>query len=189
VSVQRKYISGDDANALVVSGQSLVNFYIYGIFDLGKGDLKYLNKVEIINCQVEFFSAATMIFAEITILKDSHFFNCTFNFAYFLKGLTIDNCKFDSYLDFEGGGHNDKESIFLILNSKFDEFVNFCDCWFIGNVQILNNTFTKGTNILGNIKKPCGVEFDRSYLVEDNIGNIDVNGEGDKGVNYIREIT
>jgi hypothetical protein len=106
-----------------------------------------------------------------------HFEECKFVFTYFLGGLTIDNCKFDDYLDFQAGGHNIAGKLITIANNQFSGFVNFFDCWYESEVIIKNNCFLQGTNLLG---KPLNipVTFDVEPVIENNQGQLDIDTEG-----------
>jgi len=57
--------------------------------------------------------------------------------------------------------------------------VNFFDCWYENEVTISNNKFHKGTNLLG---KPNNipVTFDKEAIIKDNMGQLDLNHEGEK---------
>ena len=62
-----------------------------------------------------------------------------------------------------------------IENCTFEEFVDFGDCWFKNNTVIRNNTFKKGTNLLGNLDKPYKVTFDKKPIIENNKGDLRMN--------------
>jgi hypothetical protein len=83
-------------------------------------------------------------------------------------------------LDFQAGGHNKTGNPIIITNNNFKDFVNFFDCWYENEVTISNNNkFHKGTNLLG---KPHNipVTFDKEPIIKDNIGQLDLNNEGEK---------
>jgi len=91
---------------------------------------------------VEKLNSPSLEFHHLLTLIDSDFRTCEFAFAYFEKGLIIEGCVFESYLDFQAGGHN-KNHAFTIKNSTFSEFVNFFDCWFQNTVEITGNEFKR----------------------------------------------
>ncbi|MGY3055759.1 hypothetical protein ACVWYG_003985 [Pedobacter sp. UYEF25] len=107
-------------------------------------------------------------------LRNCHFKNAVFNFSYFQKGLIIEDCIFDKYLDFEAGGHNEIGFPIIIKNNEFRNFVNFCDCWFTGEVIIVDNKFLKGTNIQS---KDQYLTFDVLPIVENNVGLLNIESE------------
>jgi hypothetical protein len=82
-------------------------------------------------------------------------------------------------LDFQAGGHNKTGNPIIITNNNFKDFVNFFDCWYENEVTISNNKFHKGTNLLG---KPHNipVTFDKEPIIKDNIGQLELNNEGEK---------
>ena len=97
----------------------------------------------LINCIIDNLVSPSIEFKNKVIFENSYFCKCSFNYTYFLGGLTIDNCVFESYLDFEAGGHNQNNNLFTIKNSHFKSFVNFFDCLFQSGVEIINNHFEK----------------------------------------------
>ena len=93
-------------------------------------------EVIIENCIIENFSGSVTEFDKPVKLINTHFKNCQFTFSYFVGGLTIDNCTFDNYLDFQAGGHNKPENPIVIKNSEFYDFVNFFDCWYNRKISV-----------------------------------------------------
>jgi len=136
-------------------------------------------KIVIDNCVFEFFEGISSQFLKQVRLTNSEFKKCDFTFTYFLGGLEIQNCVFESYLDFQAGGHNKDGSEFSIRNSTFKNFVNFFDCWYESAVIIENNDFQQGTNLLGK-HTSSGIEttFDVQPVIENNRGKLDIDGEG-----------
>jgi len=139
-------ISAERASDLLSEGHPLIDFYIEGELKI-EGNQIWYEEVVFENCIVEFFSGNGTHFDRPLRLTNSRFRECQFVFTYFLGGLTIDNCTFDSYLDFQAGGHNKPGNTVAIINNEFAGFVNFFDCWYSNRVTISNNKFHKGTNI------------------------------------------
>lgn len=129
------------------------------------------------NCVIEYFSGSVTPFEKPVRLINCHFKKCQFVFAYFLGGLTIDNCVFDDYLDFQAGGHNKVGKLVIITNNQFSGFVNFFDCWYESEVIVRDNNFLSGTNLLG---RPFNipVTFDVAPVIENNQGQLDLDTEG-----------
>jgi hypothetical protein len=177
--------SSEDAIKILLQGQELANFHITGVIDLYKVAKEINSELIIRNCFVENLVSPSIEFTYGLRLTESHFAKCSFNYAYFIGGLTIDNCVFDTYLDFEAGGHNQKNHAFKIIQSSFCGFVNFFDCWFQSGVEVVNNEFKKGTNLMGNRDEPFRVQYDVPPLIENNRGQIDLDGDGDKSINVI----
>lgn len=162
---------------LIMSGQSLKDYYVTGKVELtGLDDFDM--PVEADNCIFEHFEAISSLFLKKVKLTNSDFKDCSFMFSYFPGGLEIDNCSFDSYLDFQSGGHNKEGKPVFICNSTFKNFVNFFDCWYESEVVIKNNDFQQGTNLLG---KPFNipVTFDVKPIIENNKGQLAFDNEGD----------
>ena len=171
-------ITTERATDLLKNGQSLTDSYINGELRIETNE-NWDKEVVFENCIVEYFSGSVTQFDKPVRLINCHFKKCQFVFTYFLGGLTIDNCTFDNYLDFQAGGHNKTGNSVIITNNDFREFVNFADCWYENEVTIRNNKFHKGTNILG---RPLNipVTFDKEAIIVDNIGQIDLDNEGEK---------
>ncbi|MDP4216253.1 MAG: hypothetical protein Q8927_08625 [Bacteroidota bacterium] len=176
-------ISSAQAMDLILQGQPLRNFYVEGNVDLHENEKKLNHRLFIEQCTIENLIGLSVEFKHSVTLVASSIRKCSFNYAYFFDGLTIDNCSFNSYVDFEAGGHNNRP--ILIKNSTFSEFVNFFDCWFHGEVIVVNNHFPKGTNLMGNLTDMGGVEFVVPPVIENNTGSIDLDGDGDRPVNII----
>jgi hypothetical protein len=171
----RHSISFDQASALLTEGQLLANCYVSGELKIETGEV-WEKEVVFQDCIFDFFSGSTTQFEKPVRLMNCHFKKCQFIFSYFLGGLTIDNCTFDDYLDFQAGGHNKGGKPIIITGNQFAGFVNFFDCWYESEIIIRNNNFQKGTNVLG---KPFNipVTFDVAPLIENNKGRLDYDTE------------
>ena len=169
-------ISIKHATNIINEGLPLVDFYIEGKIDLATS-FNLEKEVIIENCIVDNFAAVGTEFKKPVRFVNSYFKNCNFYASYFTKGLIIDNCTFDNYLDFQMGGHNKTGNPVIISNNNFKNFVNFFDCWYESEVIISKNKFHKGTNVLG---KPNNipVTFDVEPSIIDNLGQINLDHEG-----------
>lgn len=178
MTIQPKHnISKERATDIIKEGLPLVDFYIEGGIDLATS-FNWEQEVIIENCIVENFVAVGTEFKKTVRLVNSYFKNCNFYASYFTKGLIIDNCTFDNYLEFQAGGHNKTGNPVIITNNNFKDFVNFFDCWYESEVTISKNKFHKGTNVLG---KPnnISVTFDVEPTIFDNFGQINLDHEGE----------
>lgn len=164
---------------LLSDGQPVKDSYIGGELKIESD--AWTKEVVLENCIVENFSGSVTQFEKSVKLINCYFKKCSFTFTYFLGGMTIDNCSFDSYLDFQAGGHN-KTNIVTITNNEFRNFVNFFDCWYNSEVIITNNKFHKGTNLLGKAHN-LTVTFDVCPLIMGNFGQLDINSEGEMEIN------
>ncbi len=171
-------ISVDTATDILNNGQPLTDFYIDGEIKIETNET-WDKEVVIENCIVEYFSGSVTKFDKPVKFINSHFKKCQFVFTYFLGGLTIHNCTFDNFLDFQAGGHNKTNSTITILNNDFLDFVNFFDCWYESEVTICNNNFHCGTNLLGQPHN-IPVTFDIEPIIENNVGQLDLDNEGEK---------
>ena len=171
-------ISIERATDLINDGQPLIDFYITGELKIETMET-WGKEVVIQNCILEYFSGSCTQFEKSVKFINSHFKKCQFVFTYFLGGLTIENCTFDSYLDFQAGGHNKANNAISIINNDFLDFVNFFDCWYESEVTICNNNFHRGTNLLGNPDKVL-ITFDIAPIVSKNIGHLDLDNEGER---------
>lgn len=169
-------ISSDDAMKLLNEGQPLAGLHIAGELKIETSDT-WDKEITIENCVIENFSGSSTLFVNQIKLTSCNFKRCQFIFSYFAGGLTIDNCIFDDYLDFQAGGHNMLGNSVVITNNVFNGFVNFFDCWYESEVIISNNKFHKGTNLLG-APLNISVTFDKEPIIIGNIGQLDLNSEG-----------
>jgi hypothetical protein len=171
-------ITSERAVDLLKVGRPLTDMYVEGGLKIEIPDI-WEQEVIFENCIIESFSGSITQFGKPVSLTNCHFKSCQFVFTYFLGGLIINNCTFDNYLDFQAGGHNKIGNPVIINTNDFKGFVNFFDCWYENEVIIRNNKFRKGTNLLG---KPhhIPVTFDIEAIIKDNIGELDLDHEGEK---------
>jgi len=160
-------ISAKEARNLIDLGKPISNVTVNGILSIEINSCELKKEVTIENCVIESLKCINIMFHNQVIIRNSHLKDAAFNFSYFYGGLIIDNCRFDKYLDFEAGGHNNSGNLYLIKNSDFLGFVNFNDCWFTGDVAILNNNFLKGTNIGS---KEQYITLDQELQIQNNLG-------------------
>ncbi len=96
--------------------------------------------------------------------------------CWFDQGLALKNCHIKNYIDYQMGGHNHKP--ILIDGNVFENFFNFFDCQFIELIEVKNNIFLKGSNLLGNINEGFQNTFEMQPIVKNNIGNLYLDGDG-----------
>lgn len=94
------------------------------------------------------------------------------NTGWFIKGLVIDRCIFLNDIEYQMGGHNEKE--IAITNNVFCGFFDFFDCHFENDVIVKNNNFIKGTNLMGNKGTGYYNSFENKIIVENNLGKTDI---------------
>ena len=175
-TLSRHNISTERATNLLKIGQPLTDYCVDGEIKIETNET-WKEEVIIENCIIEYFSGSVTQFSRPVKLINCHFKKCQFVFTYFFGGLTIDNCTFDNYLDFQAGGHNKTGNSVTIIKNNFADFVNFFDCWYEDEITICDNNFKKGTNLLG---KPFNipVTFEIKPIIKDNLGQMDFDNEG-----------
>lgn len=133
--------------------------------------------IRLAGCRLAGLSAACVQFHEPVVLEHCTVESAegTFFAAYFLTGLHITGCSFQSAVDFQCG-HNKAPLAVQIEDSTFARFVNFLDCWFEGPVVVRHCRFEVGTNLLGNKGRPYEVRFDVSPVIEGNHGDLGLDG-------------
>jgi len=136
----------------------------------------YRQELHIANSFIDSLRFDAIQFHEVVTIKNCVLAKASFAYAYFHKGLHIENSVFMGYIDWQAGGHNDKGGI-IITSSVFTGFNNFFDCWFQSELKFTDCIFIKGTNLLGNVKQNGKVSFDIPPVVENVIGDIRKDGE------------
>ncbi|KAA9338709.1 hypothetical protein F0P96_07765 [Hymenobacter busanensis] len=175
-------ITADEALQKIQALEPLRGYHVQGALDLANlatDHYTYFSYPLVIeHCRIDEISGSGgFAFEQPVTLRQAHFAKASFIFAYFLKGLDIEGCTFDSYLDFQAGGHNKPGCPVRLVGNAFKGFVNFFDCQYEAEVQIENNDFQEGTNLLGapfNIP----VTFDVPLVQTNNRGKLDHNHEG-----------
>ena len=166
-------IDHQQAKNILETGSPLRDFTVNGTIYIDAGS-EWKKEVLIDHCVIENFKCLMVYFKKNVIIKNSHFKDAAFNFSYFQGGLTIENCTFEKYLDFEAGGHNDLNNLVTIRKNHFISFVNFFDCWYNGEIIVEDNIFEKGTNISS---KDQLISFDIPAKVMNNIGDVSIESE------------
>jgi hypothetical protein len=141
---------------------------------LNQEDLKGYNTFHLVNCiigtidLIGVFELNVRLVIENCIINNFKIHSC-----WFINGLLLKNCIIKSYVDYQMGGHN--VNPIVIEGNVFVGFLNFFDCHFENRIELKNNIFIKGTNLLGNKGEGFENSFIEGWLVENNVGNIDVN--------------
>jgi len=165
----QQVITAEHASLLIKDGLPLLNFNVKGVIEFPESG--YGNELTIINCTIEGLQAEGAEFEKPVNFKNTTFNQCKFNFAYFLHGLSITDCIFENTLSFAIGGHNQIGYPVNIENNIFFEFVDFWDCWYQGEVNIIRNHFSKGTNIESKLDL---ITFDIAPVIQNNTGKTDI---------------
>jgi hypothetical protein len=107
------------------------------------------------------------------IMENCIIHNLNIHSCWFANGLLLKNCIIKNYVDYQMGGHNLKPIV--MEGNVFMDFFNFFDCQFKSRIELKYNILVKGTNLLGNKGEGFENSFVEGWLVENNVGNIDLN--------------
>lgn len=140
------------------------------------------HEIHCTDCHFDSFRALFAEFKHHVRFKRCTFQHCNFYSAYFLQGLYVSACEFNTTVEFAAGGQNAKDCNFEIRDSVFHDFVDFGDCWFEGPVIIDNVGFRDGTNLLGNASTPIQVTFDYAPIIENTQGQLDIDTHFQNGI-------
>jgi hypothetical protein len=131
-----------------------------------------------VNCVLADVDAACEVFSAHVVFENCRIKKALLHATYFLGGISVRNCRFQSDVDFQAGGHNNQGATVGLYDTVFEGFVNFADCLFLGPVEVRRCRFMKGTNLLGNRgDRGTEVEFHGGCLVDENVGDVAKNGE------------
>jgi hypothetical protein len=142
-----------------------------------KSDLNGHDTIQLVNCIIEAidligaFELKVHLVIESCIINDLQIHSCWFEDGLLLKGSVVKN-----YVDYQMGGHNSEPIV--IDGNVFVGFFNFFDCQFKNVIELKNNVFKKGTNLLGNKGEGFENSFANGWVVEDNVGHIDLDEIG-----------
>lgn len=140
-------------------------------------DLLGINSLSITNSVIDTidligaFELETHLIIENCIIKNLNIHSC-----WFINGLILKNCIITNYIDYQMGGHNMGK--FILEGNLFKEFFNFFDCHFDEILEVKNNVFLKGSNLLANKNEGYENTFNKGYLDYNNLGIIDLDIEG-----------
>jgi hypothetical protein len=141
---------------------------------LRQEDLKGHNTFHLINCIINTIDLIGVFELNVhLIIEDCIINNLKIHSCWFVNGLLLKNCVVRNYVDYQMGGHN--VNPIVIEGNVFTDFFNFFDCQFENRIELKNNVFIKGTNLLGNKGEGFENSFVEGWLAENNVGNIDVN--------------
>ncbi|OOG75425.1 hypothetical protein [Flavobacterium sp. A45] len=144
--------------------------------ELNSSSLNNINSLYILNSHIEnlnfdFFESNFEIIIENCIINKLSVHTCWFE-----QGVTFKNNHVMNYVDFQMGGHNKK--IINVTGNIFHDFVSFFDCHFEDQLIIEKNIFLRGSNLLGNKNEGFANTFESEVIINNNIGNLDLDGLG-----------
>ena len=141
---------------------------------LTRHDIATDTSFHLINCFIETidligtFRLGVHLRIENCIVNNLKIHSCWFENGLVIKGSIIENA-----VDYQMGGHN-QQPLFIIGNI-FGGFFNFFDCQFEGVVEVRENIFNEGTNLLGYKGKGFANTFKNGWIVENNLGDMALN--------------
>lgn len=141
---------------------------------LNRADLVDCKSFHLINCIINtidligVFELNAYLILENCIINNLNIHSC-----WFVNGFLLKNCIVKNYVDYQMGGHN--ANPIVMEGNVFIGFFNFFDCQFENRIELKNNVFVKGTNLLGNKGEGFENNFAEGWLIEDNVGKIDIN--------------
>jgi len=147
------------------------------IKSINKNDLKGCDTFRLVNCIVDtidllgVFELKVHLSIESCVINNFQIHSC-----WFVNGLLLKNSIITNNVDYQMGGHN--ANPIVIDGNIFSGFLNFFDCQFESVVELKNNIFKKGTNLLGNKGEGFENRFTNGWVVEKNVGKIDINEVG-----------
>lgn len=110
------------------------------------------------------------------VIENCKIENFLLHSCWFKGGLVFKNNQIKNYVDYQMGGHN--EFPMILDGNVFNDFVNFFDCQFKSKLEVVNNNFIKGSNLMGNVEEGFKNTFGDELIVSNNIGNINLDGFG-----------
>lgn len=144
----------------------------FSLFELADDLKKYylqdnfLAELTFENCTINALNLNNYMLEQNITLKNCTIVNLNCSTTYFFGGFLMDNCTIKRNALFDCGGHNDNP--FIIKNSIFEGFADFFDVYYKAEVQITNNYFKEGTNLLHYIKPPFGIKSGIDFKIADN---------------------
>lgn len=138
-----------------------------------QSELKDYKTFHLINCNIDtidltgVFELKVYLIIENCIIQNLQIHSC-----WFVNGLLLKNNIIKNYVDYQMGGHNTNPIV--IEENIFSSFFNFFDCQFEDVIIIKDNVFVKGTNLLGNKGEGFENSFVSGWVVENNIGRVNI---------------
>lgn len=123
------------------------------------------------NCIIETIYFATTEFMDKVIISNCIIQEFDIHACWFKGGLLFANNIVKSEIDYQMGGHNEKE--IEIIGNIFNSFFGSFDCHFEEKVIIENNIFMHDCDLLGKENEGSDNLFLKGYVANNNIGSLD----------------
>lgn len=106
------------------------------------------------------------------VIHDCIIQNLLIDACWFRNGLSFMSNIVKSDIDYQAGGHNNKN--ITISKYIYHGFYSFFDCQFDEKPILTNNIFLKGCDVLYLENKGFDNRFENGFIIENNIGRVDV---------------
>lgn len=141
---------------------------------LNQENLKSQSTFHLINCLINTIDLIGAFELNVhLIIENCIIHNLKIHSCWFVNGLLLKKCIVTNHVDYQMGGHN--LNPIVIEGNIFIGFFNFFDCHFENRIELKNNVFIKGTNLLGNKGEGFENSFAKGVLIENNVGNLEMN--------------
>lgn len=124
-----------------------------------------IRKIDLSSCEIN----------EGLLIRNCIIYDFDIHSCWWKNGLLFENNHVHGYIDYQMGGHN--EETISLKHNIFFSFVNFFDCHF-GQLELYQNIFIKGTNLLGNQNEGFVNTFGVTPIIYENLGIINADGVG-----------
>ena len=139
---------------------------------VSQSDLKDYDSIHFISCIIDTIDLIGVFELKVSLTIEGCIINnLKIHSCWFTNGVVLINNLVKNYVDYQMGGHNRKPMLFE--GNVFSGFFNFFDCQFEDVVELRNNIFIKGTNLLGNRGEGYENSFSKGFVVENNLGIVD----------------
>lgn len=132
----------------------------------------YREELVLDNCLVEEFSFVGVEFLRQVSIHRSIIKQLEIYGSWFVGGLNFTNNIVLSFVDYQAGGHNEKE--FVLSGNIFCKHFRFFDCHFEEKVIVENNLFVEGTDLLAKENPGFDNIFGKGIDVHHNKGPLDL---------------
>lgn len=139
-------------------------------------DIENNSQLVLKNCIIENLNFDLFNLECYIVIQNCEISNFSVHSCWFKNGLLLEKNIFHKRIEYYMGGHNNLP--ILIYGNTFNEFVDFNDCVFSEKIELKDNLFKKGTNLFGNLDDAAKNTFEGEVIVENNKGNLDMDGWG-----------
>ncbi|POY34638.1 hypothetical protein C3K47_19240 [Solitalea longa] len=123
------------------------------------------------NCQFKEIDSTSIEFTKPLVLQNCVVDKFDIYATCFIGGFTIENNIFNEYIQFMHADHGADGQLRLAGN-VFNEFVDFEDAGFKSRIEIVNNSFKKGTNLLADVQ--LAAQFTGDSTISNNEGKLKI---------------